>query len=215
MKIIRGKQPAFLHSAAWDTLRNAYQQVHFDLGTGDGRFVQHLASIEPHTLVIGVDACRENLVDASRRKCANALFVIANAENLPPDCYASADRITVNFPWGSLLGGLLERDSAVNEQLAKLARCGTRLDIRLNAGALQEAGWSLDAGTAAIRQALEAHGFRMRAPVTLQASDLKQIPTAWAKRLAYGRIPTATWLQGVQGNRQPQRVEIEKQLASI
>jgi hypothetical protein len=215
MEIIRGKQPSFLQLAAWDTLRRTYQQLHFDLGTGDGRFVQHLASTQPDTLVIGVDACRENLIEASRRAAQNSLFVIANVEQLPSACYGCADRITVNFPWGSLLGGLLARDSAVCEQLTNLTRCGTHLDVTLNASALQEAGWSLDAGTAAVRKALEAHGFRMRAPVTLQASDLKQIPTAWAKRLAYGRMPYATWLQGVQENRQPQQVEKEKELVSI
>ena len=93
MEIIRGKKTSFLptlvdHAAGYDA-------VHIDLGTGDGRFVQHVAQTRPNTLVIGLDAARENLHEVSRRAPANALFVIANALALPCELDGWATHITI------------------------------------------------------------------------------------------------------------------------
>src|SRR6185437_9513160 len=53
----------------------ALPDVHVDLGTGDGRFVLDAARAHPLHSVIGVDACRDNLREASRRAPENALFL--------------------------------------------------------------------------------------------------------------------------------------------
>lgn len=41
---------------------------------------------------------------------ANAMFVQAAAEDLPPEFEGIADEITINFPWGSLLAAVLRPD---------------------------------------------------------------------------------------------------------
>jgi 16S rRNA (adenine(1408)-N(1))-methyltransferase len=84
MEIIRGKRASFIDASATAELLADYETIHIDIGTGDGRFVQHLAQSNPNTSVIGIDACRENLQEVSRRAPTNALFVIANAYALPP-----------------------------------------------------------------------------------------------------------------------------------
>jgi hypothetical protein len=65
--------------------------------------------------VIGIDANAASMADASRRAARpvkrgglpNALFVVAAAENLPSELGGWAEAVTVHFPWGSLLRGLL------------------------------------------------------------------------------------------------------------
>ncbi len=171
--------------------------VLIDLGTGDGRFVLHTARAHPARYVIGIDACRDNLYEASRRAPANALFLIANVCSLPMGLAGLASAITINFPWGTLLAGLLdEHDSPLLASLARLARPGATLEIRLNGGALAEAGYSLEAGGDQVRRLARLAGFRMAAPRQLAADDLRAYPTTWAKRLAFGRDPRALYLAG-------------------
>ncbi len=176
----------------------ALPDVHMDLGTGDGRFVVDTARAHPLHFVIGVDACRDNLREASRRAPANALFLIANVLTLPPEFTGLASAVTINFPWGTLLTGLLDEheDAPLWATLARVARPGATLAINLNGGALAEAGWSLEAGAEQARRLAGRAGFRMSAPHTLAADDLRAFPTTWARRLAFGRDPRALALAG-------------------
>ena len=196
MEIIRGKHASFINISAMTDLLVRYDSIHIDIGTGDGRFVQHIAQACPNHFVIGIDACRENLHEVSRRAPANALFVIANAQALPFDLYGLAAYITINFPWGSLLEGLITDEPAVLASLTSIAQPNAILEIRLNGGALSEVGWSLEEGANRVREVLAVNGFQMRRPVTLTAHDLRSCPTTWAKRLAFGRDPRAIYLYG-------------------
>jgi 16S rRNA (adenine(1408)-N(1))-methyltransferase len=195
MEILRGKHASILDTAALAALLAGYDTVHVDIGTGDGRFVQHVARALPRTLAIGIDACRENLRDASRKAPANALFVIASAQALPGELDGQAAHVSINFPWGSLLDSLLDGDAALYGGLRRVMRPGAALDVRLNSSALGEAGWALEAGAARIREALAAHDFALRRPEAMDARELKSYPTTWAKRLAFGRDPRAVWLR--------------------
>ncbi len=194
MEIIRGKQTSFINASTLAEQVRAYDAVHIDLGTGDGRFVQHTAQTNPRCFVIGIDACRENLVEVSRRASSNALFVIANAQTLPSELYSLADHVTINFPWGSLLEGLLTNDSALMTSLAAIMRPNATLEVRLNGGALSEAGWSLEQGADRVHEVLAVNGFNLQRNVVLHAHELKSFPTTWAKRLAFGRDPRAVYL---------------------
>ena len=168
-----------------------------DLGTGDGRYALHVARQDPATLAIGLDACRENLRAASRTAPPNALFVIANALDLPAELHGLAHRITINFPWGSLLAGLLAGDPRLLGGLRALARAESdaHLEIRLNEGALLEAGCSLVEGAARVRSVLGDAGFGVSRPTALDAASLRAVPSSWARRLAHGPHPRALELR--------------------
>lgn len=197
MEIIRGKQTSFMDATALAERLAGYDRLHLDIGTGDGRFVTHVAGTCPHHFVIGLDACRENLHAASRRAPANTLFVIANALALPPDLHGLAAQVTINFPWGSLLAGLLTGDAGLLAGLARVAQPNAEVEVRLNAGALAEASWSLEAGAGRIREALAVNGFVMAPTSALTGHALRSCPTTWAKRLAFGRDPRAVYLHGL------------------
>ncbi len=197
MEIIRGKHASFIDEPALVERLAGYDAIHVDIGTGDGRFVAHLARACPNAFVIGIDACRENLRDVSRVAPENALFIIANAQGLPAALRSLASQVTINFPWGSLLEGLLANDPALLAGLRRVARPNTMLEVRLNGGALAEAGWSLEDGGSRVRDVLAENGFDVPPPIALRAGELKAIPTTWAKRLAFGRDPRALYLRAV------------------
>ena len=179
-----------------DRLRGA-REVTIDLGTGDGRFVRRLARADPARFVIGVDLCRENLRDVSRRAPANALYLIGDALALPDDLAGIATRLTINFPWGSLLGGLLSAKSGLHERLRALAGPGgATLEVNLNGRALAVAGWSPEAGTARVRALLAEAGWSLDPPSPLDRAALRGCATSWAKRLASGEEASAVALRG-------------------
>ena len=179
-----------------------YDDVLLDVGAGDGRFVRQMALAHPACYAIGVDLCRDNLRDVSRpgrHTPDNALYLIADALALPDALAGCATRLTINFPWGSLLTGLLEGHPGLLAGLARSLRQVGAIELRLNLEALVEAiggNDSAEACAARVRSHLRAAGFSIGRPNLLDAAALKGCPTTWAHRLAFGRKPRAMLLTG-------------------
>jgi hypothetical protein len=176
-----------------------YSQLLLDLGTGDGRFVRHTAVSHPAMLAIGLDACRDPLRAGGRRVPDNTLFLVANVLEPPVELVAlrrQLSHLTIHFPWGSLLTGLLAGDTNLLSLCADVARPGARLEVWLNAGALAEAGFELEAGARRVRRTLRSIGFEVETPEPCDARALRACPTTWAHRLAFGRDPRALLLRG-------------------
>jgi 16S rRNA (adenine(1408)-N(1))-methyltransferase len=196
METIRGRAS---HELDFDRLTDrlaGYRRIILDLGTGDGRYVHTLAARHPDWFILGVDTCRENLYKHSRAQVDNMLFVIAAAQELPWELKGLVSHITINFPWGSLLESLLRGDPGLLQGLESISGESASLDLRLNGGALAEAGTTLEAGISSIHSNLLRAGWRVRAPVQMDSRALRSFPTTWAKRLAFGRDPRALMLSG-------------------
>lgn len=191
METIRGRRSHDIGLTELSEWLAGYNQIRLDLGTGDGRFVRSMAEKHRNNFFVGIDACRENLRANSLIKLPNMLFVIANVEALPLELNGFGSQITINFPWGSLLEGLLNNDAYLLNELASIARPNAQLDIHLNGEALRTAGWTLEAGAEQVQNNLNASGWRMKSRSCLEAQALRSIPTTWAKRLAFGRDPHA------------------------
>ena len=196
METIWGKTSLNL---TWNGLRERlahHHHIHLDLGTGDGRYARCLAEKNQGSFVIGVDSCRENLHEHSRAKLPNLLFVIASAQDLPPELSGLVSHVSINFPWGSLLTSLLTGDPSLIRGLDAITCPAACLDLQLNGGALAEAGWDLDAGASQIYHALQRAGWQVQSPARLTVHDLRGFPSTWAKRLAFGRDPRAVTISG-------------------
>jgi hypothetical protein len=196
METIQGRTSLELHVNGWKDRLVNYNRIILDLGTGDGRYARTLADEHPGWFIVGVDSCRENLREHSRAKLQNLLFVIASAQELPHELDGLISHITINFPWGSLLESLLVSDSKLMCGLKSVSRPRASLDLRLNGGALAEAGKTLEAGTDRIFYNLLGAGWQLEQPVMMDAGALKTFPSTWAKRLAFGRDPRAIMLSG-------------------
>lgn len=196
METIRGKTSHTLDLTDFNARLANYNCIILDLGTGDGKFALSYAEAFPSRFVIGVDSCRENLHEYSRAGLPNLLYIIANAQSLPNELSGLFSHVTVNFPWGSLLSSLLNGASDFFCGLESILVTGARLEVRLNGGALSEHGWSLGDGAERIRGNLEAAGWRVGKPVMMDTHALRNFPSTWAKRLAFGRDPRAIELSG-------------------
>jgi 16S rRNA (adenine(1408)-N(1))-methyltransferase len=196
MEIICGKRTGSLDAAALQAKLSGFREILLDLGTGDGRFVTQQVGRHIDLFGIGIDACRENLRIVSRREDSRTLFVIANALDLPPDLAGLVSWLTVNFPWGSLLNGLLTGDPAVYKGFARTSAKGARLEVRLNESAVHEADWDLAEAGEKIRSELERVGYLVDKRETFDKEQLKTFPTTWAHKMAFGRAPRGILLRG-------------------
>jgi 16S rRNA (adenine(1408)-N(1))-methyltransferase len=162
------------------------------------------AAAQPDRLVVGVDANAAAMAQASRRAAAtprrgglpNALFVVAAAEALPPELDALADAVTVHFPWGSLLRGLLHADPAVMAGLTRVMRPGATLTLLLSSTDRDRAAGVAPLGQAAVRALADAYagwGLAVTEARPATAADVAAAHSTWGKRLgAGGRRPA--WL---------------------
>lgn len=196
METIRGKTSLDMDLTELKNRITNYNRIILDLGTGDGRYVHHLAQRNPHSFIIGIDSCRENLREYSRAKLPNMLFVIANAQCLPCELNGLISHITINFPWGSLLESLLTSNSKLMCGLESISSSAASIDLHLNSGALNEAGWSFENGAVQIHSNLLYAGWQVDAPVSIDNVTLRKYPTTWSRRIAVGRDPRAVSISG-------------------
>jgi 16S rRNA (adenine(1408)-N(1))-methyltransferase len=119
----------------------------------------------------------------------NALFVVAAAESLPPELDGWADAITVHFPWGSLLRGLLEGEHALLAGIARVTQPGATLTLLLSVTERDHVGGVrlLDECTfTTLAPAYAVHGLILEESRPATEDDLARSHSTWAKRLTAG-----------------------------
>lgn len=184
----------------------AYRAVMLDIGTGDGRYVYRCAQARPDWFHIGLDASAENLAEyavriarkPARGGLANVLYVIDNIETLPEELHEIADEVHINYPWGSLLRGIILADATIMHNIAHSATATARIEVLINYNVffdpvpleildLPEVTDEYIAGTLAAAYA--RHGLEITGVDRLGKAEMKDIPTSWSKRLAFGKKP--------------------------
>ncbi len=199
METIQGKTPLELDGRGLNGRLASYPRVLLDLGTGDGRFVSWMAEHHPMDFFIGVDVCRENLRRTSQTAQRNLMFIIAPAQELPHELDGRISQVTIHFPWGSLLAGLLHCDPGLMDGLRLISKSAATIEVLLNSGALAKAGSTLEIGTGWILDNLSRSGWQVRAPEPMDVRALRSYPATWARRLAHGRDPQAMALKACRG----------------
>ena len=181
-----------------------YPEAVVDLGTGDGRFVLAAAAAHPDVLVVGVDADVAVMAEASRRSArnvrrgglANALFVAAAAEALPAELDGIAASLTVHFPWGSLLRGLLRADPPILTGITRVTRPGAAVTLLLSVTERDHvAGMDTFDGAAVERlgRCYAAYGLALTEGRPATAANLAAVHSTWARRLGAG-VRRPAWL---------------------
>jgi 16S rRNA (adenine(1408)-N(1))-methyltransferase len=155
------------------------------------------AARESETLAIGIDADAASMAEASRKAMRaakravlpSALFVVAAAEALPAELNDRADRLTVQFPWGSLLSGLLDGDPAIVSGIARIAKPGAPVSLLLSVTEHDRVVGRAaldDATFAGLEPRYAAHGLTLRDAGPATAEQLARSHSTWAKRLRAG-----------------------------
>ena len=169
-----------------------FGRVVVDLGAGDGKYALRRALCDPLTFALAVDASADGLVTsawkARRARLTNIAFLVEAVERLPRGLGGIADEVTIQFPWGSLLKGVLDVDPRFVGPVASLVRRGG--EVRMLISATPRDGYA-DLRCADLVNAAAGYGAyglslreaRTAAPLDLQASD-----SSWAKRLGADRV---------------------------
>lgn len=177
-----------------------------DLGCGDGRAVLAAAAAEPGSLVIGIDAAPVAMAESSRRAARstakgglpNALFLAAGAGALDAVLDASADLVTILFPWGSLLNGVIGLDDSIANAIARIVKPGGRmvwfLSITPRDG-VPGMPCLDDAAVADIAERWRGRGFALCDAHVASADELRATRSSWARRLATGGVRAAWRLE--------------------
>ncbi len=193
-----------LKGAAFEEIRAKFATSCIDVGTGDGRFAYHLASADPNSLVIGIDALAANMGEraaTAARKPAkggrpNLLLVHAAIEVVPIELEHVADHVYVQLPWGALLEGIVTARPDVLGGIAALCRRGARVEVTLNGEIWVESTptryASLPVPTPeyvrdVVAPGFAAAGIQLRAAAYLNADDAQALPTTWARKLGHDR----------------------------
>jgi 16S rRNA (adenine(1408)-N(1))-methyltransferase len=162
------------------------------------------AAAQPDRLVVGVDANAAGMMTASRRAAAkpsrgglpNALFVVAAAEALPAELDGVADLVTVHFPWGSLLRGLLGADPATMTGLTRVLRPGATLQLLVSSTVRDRGVGVAPIQATTLHTLAESYATWGLAVTELRPATVADVAAAhssWGKRLGAGtRRPT--WL---------------------
>lgn len=177
-----------------------------DLGTGDGRYVLATATDHTDQLVIGIDTNAAGMAEAARRAAAaprkgglaNVLFVVAGAEALPAELDGAVSALTVHFPWGSLLHGLVRPEPSILDGVARVCRPGAVVSVLLSVTERDHvAGLARFTGDeiARLAGAYAAFGLALTDAQPATAADITAAHSTWAKRLGAGRTRPAWQLR--------------------
>lgn len=184
-------------------------RVSIDIGAGDGRYAYASARRDAARFFVAIDANASALAATSHktlRKTAkgglgNALFVAAPVEALPDELAGVADRVTVLFPWSSLLRAVAAPDVELLANVRGLCRTGATLEVVLGYDCERE---RTQVDRLALPELTEEYltrelppryrdaGFRVQRVEALTHEALRALPSTWAKRLAFGR-PRDVW----------------------
>jgi 16S rRNA (adenine(1408)-N(1))-methyltransferase len=212
MRVMKGKGLMEMDLPAFAELVSRYDDITLDIGTGDGKFVYKRAQSLPKTFFIGLDSSPANLQEYSTKilrspqkgGLPNVLYVIANVEQLPYELDHTADTIFVHFPWGSLLKSIVVGDELTLNNIARAGKPGATLEILVNYNVFFDP---------IPLEILELPDMNIEyiddilVPLYAQASitilersyigkdEMKELPTTWSKRLAYGRKPRTVYLR--------------------
>jgi 16S rRNA (adenine(1408)-N(1))-methyltransferase len=121
-----------------------------------------------------------------------AWFVAAGVERLPPELDGIADRVTVRFPWASLLRGALGLDPDHTARIARLVAPGGRLELTLSVvGRDSDTVTGLegeldDAARERMTSVFAANGLDLMQLRPLTPADLATLHSTWARRLRAG-----------------------------
>jgi 16S rRNA (adenine(1408)-N(1))-methyltransferase len=204
MRLLEGSKTVESSPDWRDSIERDGRPIVIDLGAGDGRYAYESARSDPGSLYIAVDpdaaALAEYAYRAGRKPARggvdNAIFAIAAVEHLPSELEGLAERVRINFPWGSLLRALLAPDPPVLRSIAGLVRPGGTTEIVLSYDPGHDTGAfasdplpSLDQARieTELIPAYEAAGLQISRWRRLTQDEALAIPSSWGRRLLHAR----------------------------
>jgi 16S rRNA (adenine(1408)-N(1))-methyltransferase len=154
----------------------------------------------PQTLFVGIDANADGLRETASRAARkpakggvdNLVLVQAQAEDPPAELVARARRVTVVFPWASLLHAVVGANERGLAGLAALCRDEGTIqavfshDPARDGAVAQMPELSPRFFATELASRYRAAGLELRDAAAMTRDDVRALPTSWAKRLGFG-----------------------------
>jgi 16S rRNA (adenine(1408)-N(1))-methyltransferase len=189
-------------------------RVVVDVGAGDGRWVYENARDHADSVFIAIDPDAEHLAEyayrasrkASRGGVDNAAFVVAPVEALPSELDGIADVVRVNFPWGSLLRGLLEADQATLAGLRRIAKRGGSFEAVMSYDPSHDTNafagaplppLTVDYIDSTLTSALAQRGLSLTQRRQVFRDEALALPSTWGRRLLHARPRDVYFIGGI------------------
>src|SRR5690606_8408037 len=128
----------------------------------------------------------------------NLLFAVGSVEQMPAELRGVADRVYVILPWGSLMRGLMLADGDVLRNLAEIGQPGARFEIVLNLRIFDDPvpvdvqdlpEVDVEYVERELSDRYEEAGLLIGDVRRLSASELRDLPSSWARRLSHREPP--------------------------
>lgn len=197
---VKGNSTELINREELENIVSSFSKVVVDLGTGDGRFVYKNAKANPQNFYIGIDPSEKLLQEYSRKankdRLENTLFIRASIEMLPGGLKGIADELNINFPWGSLLGGIVNTKQKIIKNILFMLSENASINIvfgysptaeptetdRLNLEKINR-----DVIEKEIIPEFESKGLRLVEIKELEKEELGNIESTWGKKLEFGQ----------------------------
>lgn len=183
-----------------------------DIGAGNGDFVYRLAKENPDRLIIGIDpnqkAIEKNSAKIYKKRpkggLPNVLYVLATIEEIPNELREIANQVFINFPWGSLLKGIVKVQNKTWGNIKSVCQKGALVDLIFGYEDFTEAKVIKDHNLPYLDlsymentmlpklKKLDWEALEIR---KLTNADLKGYPSSWARKLAFGKDRTFYFLR--------------------
>lgn len=203
LRQIIGKKTIERDSTWLDQQLASFSEVITDIGTGDAKFAYDYAKSHPETFVIAIDADAQALQELSAKAdkkpikggLNNFVCIWAAAESLPAELENKINHIYINFPWGSLLGGVAKAEELISQNLTSIASKDAEMEINftyhqayeptvvsqlqlpeLNQTSINE-----------LAQKYLIYGWKLISAAKLNNSEIEELSQSWAKRITSQR----------------------------
>ena len=204
MIVLKGKNAVEIDKNEFEILTAKYNKICVDIGTGDGRNIYRKAKNNKTALYIGLDPVKDNMEETAVKIAKkpekggldNALLVVATAEKLPDELHGIADKVTILFPWGILLEGIIKPEEQIISAVKTTSKNGAEFEFITTYSANCEENMmetrnmpelNLEYFNSEYKSVLQNMGLIVENIEMLDNEFVKKFDSKWARRLAFGR----------------------------
>lgn len=211
INIIKGKK--ILQTKSIDFIPdNTYTIV--DIGCGDGKLIYEIAKNNPDYFCIGIDPNFKGLEDISKKTyrkpekggLKNLIFIHSGVETLPAELANIANEVQINFPWGSLLQGVILAEKSVIDNIKMIAEDNARLVIYTTYDDKFEENYrkerelpelTIEYINTVMNDSLSDFGIKLTEARLLDEDEKSELSSTWAKKILSARNRDVFLIQGI------------------